>query len=1205
MMKYKVLYALLICFSVTGFAEEIGHGSSIYRTRNVHAGNLVRVTFHNHCMMGGISGDQSVVYAGEWPIGTGQIQMGNTSVYVMSELRIPAGTDSVTGDTLYTMVNPAVFCQGWDPNAFSHDSLGTFLGFEPLPGYYNIAQQEKDPFHAVAMNHQAFTWPPFWPDKQEDTKDPGWSGSWNGYFGKDQMNADEESYFVLDDYQFKKRMRGLALPLPVASEPDRGGLGLRLAARGLQWSNPDAEDCIFWLYEIRNFGELNLSKTLFGINVGASSGALLGENTDYNDDVASFYREKALAVNYDYDNSGTRQYSPVPWVGFAFLESPGNPYDGIDNDGDGMEFGGGKIITQEDFLKFYSVGEDVVVIDYFSDNYDRSVVPMPEEGISFTLNGITYHKKPGAPLEEIPRNLIDDNLNGLIDESDGAVTQDSVEYYLYIRSEYNDQDYLAVDYVSGEGLDNLMIDERRDDGIDNDEDWNADFDDVGLDGKPGTGDTGEGDKQPTAGYGNLPGEPSIDQVDVNESDQIGLTSFKFYQYGDVTYSNDEQMWDISRPGYFDKESTEIADYDYVFSCGYFPLISMQEEFLSVAMVYGLDETDILRNKDVIQKIYDSNYNFAIAPTKPNLRIVAGDQKATLYWDDTAEYSFDRFLKAYDFEGYKIYKATHHTFEDAGYITDGLGYERFKTPVAIYDKVDSLFGYFPNDFGTGILFNLGNETGLVHTYVDSPLTNGVKYYYAVTAYDKGDLDKNIGPSETTIFLNVDPSGNIQFAQNVAAVIPQAPSLGYEAAGFDEEPQPVGEGITTGRVGVRFLDPDSLIDGEEYEIQFLDQSMDNMDNDFDGLIDGEDIDEVLPVKTTGFVLKNLTQSAILDTVPFWSYKNLNDSTRVMIADLYEDRDGNPRTLTKILHHMEFFVYNPPPGVITLPELNVFNGIQWSRNIMYATAYNLIFDKFRLGGFREGISYPRQYEIIFYDEIVQKSEQIGVPLASTGTLYPLPAADVNFRVYDPQSGEELKFGMVDASVDPDITPPGFFSAKDRILFFEDLPDGSRAITFNLLNNDVQDTSFVNVYGRILGAGDTLRLVPDFPFTGNVRYRFKVRGHKIDTEEAKESLDRIRVVPNPYVVTALWEPHNPYTTGRGPRQVQFIHLPRECTIRIYTVDGTLVQTLRHESSMTDGSVSWDLMTRENMDIAYGIYIYHIEAPGVGEHVGRFLVIK
>ncbi|MCK7516453.1 MAG: hypothetical protein MZV64_01360 [Ignavibacteriales bacterium] len=66
------------------------------------------------------------------------------------------------------------------------------------------------------------------------------------------------------------------------------------------------------------------------------------------------------------------------------------------------------------------------------------------------------------------------------------------------------------------------MDERRDDLIDNDGDWNPEFDDVGADGKPGTGDFGEGDGVPT------PGEPNFDATDIDESDQIGLTSFQYF-----------------------------------------------------------------------------------------------------------------------------------------------------------------------------------------------------------------------------------------------------------------------------------------------------------------------------------------------------------------------------------------------------------------------------------------------------------------------------------------------------------------------------------------------------------------------------------------------------------------------------------------------------------------------------------------------------
>ena len=174
-MKKRILfYVILLFVGVSIQAREIGPGNVNYRARNIHQGNLIRVTFHNHGMMGVQSGDQSQVYTGEWPKGTGKVQMGNTSAYVMANIRVFAGLDSVSGDSLFEYITPAIFCEGWDPNLFSNDTLGTFLGFEPLPGYLNITQKENDPQRAVAMSHQPFTWPAFWPDKQEDTYDPGW-----------------------------------------------------------------------------------------------------------------------------------------------------------------------------------------------------------------------------------------------------------------------------------------------------------------------------------------------------------------------------------------------------------------------------------------------------------------------------------------------------------------------------------------------------------------------------------------------------------------------------------------------------------------------------------------------------------------------------------------------------------------------------------------------------------------------------------------------------------------------------------------------------------------------------------------------------------------------------------------------------------------------------------------------------------------------
>jgi hypothetical protein len=57
--------------------------------------------------------------------------------------------------------------------------------------------------------------------------------------------------------------------------------------------------------------------------------------------------------------------------------------------------------------------------------------------------------------------------------------------------------------------------------------------------------------------------------------------------------------------------------------------------------------------------------------------------------------------------------------------------------------------------------------------------------------------------------------------------------------------------------------------------------------------------------------------------------------------------------------------------------------------------------------------------------------------------------------------------------------------------------------------------------------------------------------------------------------------------------------------VGGALVRKIEHESSLENGTEIWDVLSDEKFEIAYGIYVYHIEAPGVGEKTGTFAIIK
>ncbi len=99
-----------------------------------------------------------------------------------------------------------------------------------------------------------------------------------------------------------------------------------------------------------------------------------------------------------------------------------------------------------------------------------------------------------------------------------------------------------------------------------------------------------------------------------------------------------------------------------------------------------------------------------------------------------------------------------------------------------------------------------------------------------------------------------------------------------------------------------------------------------------------------------------------------------------------------------------------------------------------------------------------------------------------------------------------------------------------------------------------------------------------------------------ATQNLDEIQVVPNPYIVTSGFE------TTPNVRELQFTHLPAECTIRIFNSAAELVTTLEH----TDGRSfqSWNLRTVNNQEVAPGLYFYHIRSS-LGEKIGKFVIIK
>jgi hypothetical protein len=127
--------------------------------------------------------------------------------------------------------------------------------------------------------------------------------------------------------------------------------------------------------------------------------------------------------------------------------------------------------------------------------------------------------------------------------------------------------------------------------------------------------------------------------------------------------------------------------------------------------------------------------------------------------------------------------------------------------------------------------------------------------------------------------------------------------------------------------------------------------------------------------------------------------------------------------------------------------------------------------------------------------------------------------------------------------------------------------------------------------------------PFSAGDEFTFTTTASKFDAAKAGNALDRIYVVPNPYVAYSSLEQPGPTALKRGEPKLQFRNLPPQCTIRIYTMIGELVDTI----VKNDGTsyADWRLLSYEGQRLAYGVYLYHVEVPGVGEKIGRFALIK
>ena len=99
--------------------------------------------------------------------------------------------------------------------------------------------------------------------------------------------------------------------------------------------------------------------------------------------------------------------------------------------------------------------------------------------------------------------------------------------------------------------------------------------------------------------------------------------------------------------------------------------------------------------------------------------------------------------------------------------------------------------------------------------------------------------------------------------------------------------------------------------------------------------------------------------------------------------------------------------------------------------------------------------------------------------------------------------------------------------------------------------------------------------------------------------NMQRIHTVPDPYYVS------NALETNANNKVLNFVNLPAQAIVRIYSVSGVLVNVLTHNDPTGGGLLTWNLRNRNNQFVASGVYFYHVEAPDGKTKIGRFTVVN
>lgn len=641
---------------------------------------------------------------------------------------------------------------------------------------------------------------------------------------------------------------------------------------------------------------------------------------------------------------------------------------------------------------------------------------------------------------------------------------------------------------------------------------------------------------------------------------------------------------IRATGWNDGVPLPAGDRRIVLNTGPFEMALGDTQEVVVALLGGI-ASDRLRSvsklkftDQFVQEAYNNFFEVPAPPQQPAVRVDEGDRAITIDWGFNAETvrATEKEVKApFRFEGYNLYQfpSAEASISQA-------------KKIATYDVVNGVTTILGKqlDDASGVIVDvplqIGNDAGLQwvatisrDAFRSGPLLNGQPYYFSVTAYSY-----NPQPDAVVATLESTP-------QKVS-VVPQMPHPGIRRSAELSDTIQVNH------------------------------------------VNGAGDATVLPVVVAPSAVRDATYTITFNEDQSWNLVRsdsrgdstvLGDQQNYSLDDTYFAADGVQVKIGNL-------VFTTPTTYLRAEVVKNANSkdgdlVFWGDGLVFGNPDGYAATFWEEGGTQDENLLSKDLEFRFTGAWNADSTEIATggsmatlagistgsgdrnidahpfrPPGTTGSFLQRIPFEV-WDVDDPTKPRQLNVAFLDRGADGSREENIYhktynMTGRDYITVIAADYDSTKI--HELTDSTATWVLFFQQGGEsVWSTGDVLqikyanRIIP-----GRDEFQFITKAQAFSLEAVQEDVKKVNVFPNPYYGV------NESEVSRYTHFVTFSHLPRRVKIRIFDLSGTLVRTLDEtdKSNPADQFLQWNLSNDNELPVASGLYIAHIEMPEVNK---------